>query len=81
MKLDPHKDYLRCRLEQAGDVRLNATVLMREIQARGYDGGITQIKEFLAQIRPKAPQEPIIRFETEPGRQLQIDFVDFRRGK
>ena len=61
-------------------MRLNATVLMREIQARGYDGGITQLKEFLTQIRPKAPQEPIIRFETEPGRQLQIDFVDFRRG-
>jgi len=81
MKLDPHKDYLRCRLEQAGDVRLNATVLMREIQARGYDGGITQLKEFLREIRPKTPQEPIIRFETEPGQQLQIDFVDFRRGK
>ena len=47
MKLDPHKDYLRHRLEQAGDVRLNATVLMREIQApSGYDGGITQLKEF-----------------------------------
>jgi transposase len=26
------------------------------------------------------PQEPIVRFETEPGAQLQIDFVDFRRG-
>jgi len=31
-------------------------------------------------IRPQPPVEPIIRFETEPGKQLQIDFVDFRRG-
>jgi transposase len=26
------------------------------------------------------PVEPIVRFETDPGKQLQIDFVDFRRG-
>jgi hypothetical protein len=42
--------------------------LIREIRAHGYDGGIT------------LPDEPITRFETEPGRQLQIDFVVFRRG-
>lgn len=79
-KLDQHKDYLRDRLERAGTVRLNATVLLREIRAQGYDGGITQLKEFLASIRPQPPAEPVIRFETEPGKQLQIDFVDFRRG-
>ncbi|MGZ3518596.1 MAG: IS21 family transposase [Vulcanimicrobiaceae bacterium] len=79
-KLDQHKDYLRDRLERAGTVRLNATVLLREIRAQGYAGGITQLKEFLALIRPQPPAEPVIRFETEPGKQLQIDFVDFRRG-
>jgi transposase len=80
-KLDAYKDYLRTRLEQAGEIRLNATVLMREIRSEGYSGGITQLKEFLAGVRPIQPPEPIVRFETEPGRQLQIDFVDFRRGK
>ena len=44
MKLDTHKDYLQCRLDQAGDVRLNATVLTREIQARGYDGGHGELR-------------------------------------
>ncbi|MGZ6190614.1 MAG: hypothetical protein ACXWM5_17380 [Vulcanimicrobiaceae bacterium] len=57
-KLDQYKDYLRGRLERAGTVRLNATVLLREICARSYDGGITQLKEFLASIRPQAPAEP-----------------------
>jgi transposase len=80
-KLDDHKDYLRRRIEQAGSVRLSATVLLREIRSNGYAGGITQLKEFLASIRPAQPAEPIIRFETDPGRQLQIDFVDFRRGR
>jgi transposase len=80
-KLDDHKDYLRRRIEQAGDVRLSATVMLREIRSYGYSGGITQLKEFLAGIRPVPKGEPIVRFETEPGRQLQIDFVDFRRGQ
>ncbi len=58
-KLDEHKDYLRDRLEQAGAVRLNATVLLREIRSRGYDGGVTQLKEYLNAIRPQLPAEPI----------------------
>jgi transposase len=80
-KLDEHKDYLRDRLERAGKVHLSATVLLREIRAAGYVGGITQLKEFLSLIRPQLPAEPVVRFETEPGKQLQIDFVDFRRGQ
>jgi transposase len=79
-KLDPHKDYLRDRLERAGKIHLSATVLLREIRAAGYTGGITQLREFVALIRPQVPIEPVVRFETEPGKQLQIDFVDFRRG-
>lgn len=69
------------RLEAAGKIRLPATVLLREIRAQGYEGGITQLKEYLREIRPAPPDEPIVRFETEPGRQLQIDFVVFRRGE
>jgi transposase len=42
--------------------------------------GPTQLKEYLREIRPAPPDEPVVRFETEPGRQLQIDFVVFRRG-
>ena len=79
-KLDQHKEYLCDRVARAGPVLLAATVLLREIRAQGYAGGITQLKEFLTSIRPRPPVEPVIRFETEPGKQLQIDFVDFRRG-
>jgi transposase len=55
-------------------------VLLREIRWRGYDSGVTQLTEYLGPIRPQLPVEPIVRFETDPGKQLQIDFVDFRRG-
>ncbi|MGH7707854.1 MAG: IS21 family transposase [Vulcanimicrobiaceae bacterium] len=79
-KLEPYQSYIGNRLEGAGKVALRATVLLREIRALGYAGGITQLKEYVRSIRPALPPEPIVRFETEPGRQLQIDFVDFRRG-
>ena len=79
-KLDDYRDYLRERLNGAGKIRLPATVLLREIRAQGYLGGITQLKEYLRELQPAPPAEPAVRFETEPGRQLQIDFVDFRRG-
>jgi transposase len=79
-KLDPFKGYLRERVEAAGKICLPATVLLREIRMQGYEGGITQLKECLRELRPTLPDEPITRFETEPGRQLQIDFVVFRRG-
>lgn len=80
-KLNPYADYLRDRLARAGKVPLHATVLLREIRAQGYDGGITQLKEYLRSIRPAIEPEPVVRFETEPGKQLQIDFVVFRRGE
>jgi transposase len=79
-KLDAYKSYLRERVERAGKINLSATVLMREIRADGYAGGITQLKEFLRSIRSRSPIEPVVRFETAPGLQLQIDFVVFRRG-
>jgi transposase len=79
-KLDPYKEYLQRRLKAAGKIRLPATALMREIRALGYAGGYTQLTDYLRTIRPVAAPEPIVRFETEPGHQLQIDFVDFRRG-
>jgi transposase len=80
-KLDEHKEYLAARIAQAGDDRLSATVLLRELVERGYDGGITQLKDHLRTIRPAPEPEPVVRFETPPGKQLQIDFVVLRRGE
>ena len=79
-KLDPFKPLLQARIDAAGTIHLPATVLLREIRAAGYAGGITQLKEFVRSIRPVAPAAPVVRFETAPGYQLQIDFVVFRRG-
>jgi transposase len=44
-------------------------------------GGIRILKHHLATLRPMAKPEPLIRFETEPGRQMQADFATIRRSR
>lgn len=80
-KLDAHKDFIRKRVADTAPHRLPATVLLRELRERGYDGGITILKAFLASQRPAAAAPEIKRFETEPGYQAQIDWTSIRRGK
>lgn len=46
-KLDPFKDYLRMRIDEAAPRRLPATVCLREIRALGYEGGISILKNWL----------------------------------
>ena len=80
-KLDPHKAYVRQRLLDAAPRRLPATVLLRELRARGYDGGVTILKDWLAGQRPVVAAPEIRRFETDPGYQAQVDWTSIRRGK
>lgn len=79
-KLAPFEAYLRERIEAARPAWIPATVLKRELEERGYDGGISQLKEFLRPLKPNRP-DPVVRFETAPGEQLQADFTYVRKGK
>ncbi len=74
-------DYIRRRLREATPRRLPATVLLRELRERGYEGGISILKDWLAGERPTATAPALRRFETEPGDQAQIDWTTIRRGK
>jgi len=78
-KLDPYKPLLEERLRRYPE--LTAVRLFGEIRAAGYPGGITQLKRFVQQVRPKQAPEPLVRFETEPGQQMQVDFVVIRRAR
>lgn len=80
-KLAPFKRYLVQRIEQAKPDWIPATVLFNEIVQQGYQGGIAQLRRFVCQFKPCMIPEPVIRFETLPGQQMQIDFTIIRRGK
>lgn len=79
-KLDPYKPYLAERVEQARPRWIPATVLLREIGERGYDGGISQLKAWLAPLKQGKP-DPVVRFETPAGQQMQADFTWVRKGR
>ncbi|MEM8971395.1 MAG: IS21 family transposase, partial [Pseudomonadota bacterium] len=79
--LDPFKPYLTERVNAAHPVRLPATVLMREIQERGYHGQLTILRDYLRTLQPEPAHDPVVRFETKPGEQMQVDWCQVRRGK
>ena len=79
-KLAPHEAYLRERVNAAAPHGIPGTVLQQEIVAQGYQGGLSQLRRFLRKLRPAVVPEPLIRFETAAGLQLQVDWVEFRRG-
>jgi transposase len=79
-KLAPFEVYLKERQDAAQPDTIPATVLYREIAARGYQGGMSQLRAYLRRLRSAPAAEPVVRFETAMGEQLQVDWVEFRKG-
>jgi transposase len=72
--LDPYKDYLRGRLEVAD---FTAQRLYQDIQAQGYRASYNLVKRFVAPLRADRHRQAVIRFETQPGQQAQVDWSAF----
>ena len=70
-KLDPYKPYL---LEKLNEGPYTSVRLFREIQEMGYDGEMTIVKDFARKIRPKQGVPAVLRYETKPGVQAQVDW-------
>ncbi|WP_153752554.1 MULTISPECIES: IS21 family transposase [unclassified Citrobacter] len=78
---DEYRDYISKRIGDAHPYKIPATVIAREIMELGYSGGLTILRESIrSQIVP-VQAEPVVRFETEPGRQMQVDWGTMRNGK
>lgn len=75
-QLDPFTGIITARL--ATYPELSAVRLFDEVRAAGYPGGITQVRDYVARVRPRPDPEPLVRFETAPGHQAQVDFAEFR---
>ena len=71
---------MRQRIEAAKPHWIPATVLFREIQTQGYQGKEGILKNYIRQFKPKTADEPVVRFETPPGQQMQVDFTTIQRG-
>ena len=80
-KLAPFESYLRERQAAAHPDWIPASVLYREIVAQGYTGCSSQLRAFMHTLKPARSHEPLLRFETEAGAQMQVDWVEFRKGQ
>jgi transposase len=74
-KLDPYKDYIKLRLKEVPEIS-NRRIL-REIKAQGYTGSRSILGDFIKPWRQEKQKEAIIRFETMPGEQSQVDWSPF----
>lgn len=80
-KLDPFKGFLKERVEAALPHRLPAPVLAREITNLGFKGSVRLLQSYLSTLYATKAPEPLVRFETEPGKQMQADWCELRKGK
>jgi transposase len=76
-KLEPFREEVTRRVQQG----LRVTRILRELRELGYQGGRTILAGHVQQLRPQlalAPRTKIKRrFETPPGKELQIDWSPF----
>ncbi|MBK7785600.1 MAG: IS21 family transposase [Gemmatimonadetes bacterium] len=73
-KLAPYHPLIHARLAEFP--ALQATRLFAECRAAGYPGGYSQLRACVGTLRPASA--PVVRFETAPGEQAQVDFAHCR---
>ena len=76
-KLDPFKKIIVDHLEE--NPSYNGELLFERIVRLGYTGQKTVMKAFVAWTRRRITATAVQRFETEPGRQAQVDWKEFGR--
>jgi transposase len=75
-KLDNYKEYIQQRIT---DYPLSAARIYREIQSQGFAGGYTIVKDYIRTIRPTEWTPAVLRYETKPGVQAQVDWAECDR--
>jgi transposase len=73
--LDEHESTVRKLVEDCPSIR--APAVLDRLREKGYDGGITILRNRLRVLRPRPKQEAFLSCSYAPGRMLQVDWADF----
>jgi transposase len=74
--LEPFKDQIRHWISE--DRLLNCETMLERLRAQGYTGAVSILKDFVQPLRPPRPgRQPVRRYETKPGDQMQVDWGEF----
>ncbi len=75
-KIDPFRDQVEQMLKK--DQEVSATVICQNLQKQGFDGKVTIVRDYLSKLRGKRKHRiAYSRFESPPGKQMQIDWGHF----
>lgn len=74
-KLDPFRQVILDQLEE--NPSYNGELIFERIARMGYTGRKTVMKDYIAKTRRRIAATAVQRFETEPGRQAQVDWKEF----
>lgn len=81
-KLESYKPYILDFIRKS-DKRIPYSVILDDIKDMGYTGSRSILQDFLTEeySRLDPLSDPVIRFETLPGKQMQVDWTTIRHGK
>ena len=71
LKLDPYRDYIKDRINK---YNLSAVRILEEIRKKGYTGGYSTLKSYCSTLRKDRAIKAVYSYETDPGKQSQVDF-------
>ena len=79
--VDPYLPHIRDMLQTAKEkgVHIPTTVIYNDIKLLGYEGSLRWLQQIMQkhELRGRVLSEELVRFETEAGKQMQVDWIEF----